>query len=127
MILKLNKLAIELPLPDEPKSMLPGFDFEPRYREMVRDVMDGGGGPATDYAGYWFAEAAITANLMTNSATGEGNDTLNEFEGLLGTINYNDNLIDGNTKKEWEKWNAYNFDFSQTGWGAEFSESSVRC
>ena len=60
------------------------------------DVMDGGGGPATDYAGYWFAEAAITASLMTNSATGEGNDTLNEFEGLLGTINYNDNLTGDN-------------------------------
>jgi hypothetical protein len=27
------------------------------------------------------------------------------------------NLIDGPTKKEWEKWDAYNLDFSQTGWG----------
>jgi outer membrane receptor protein involved in Fe transport len=27
------------------------------------------------------------------------------------------NLIDGNTKSEWEDWNAYNFSFSQTGWG----------
>ncbi len=26
------------------------------------------------------------------------------------------NLIDGPTKKEWENWNAYNLDFTQTGW-----------
>ena len=25
-------------------------------------------------------------------------------------------LIDGPTKKEWEQWNAYNIDFTQTGW-----------
>ena len=60
------------------------------------DVMDGGGGPALDYAGYWFAEAPITASLMTNSATGEGSDTLTEFEGLLGTINHDDNLTGDN-------------------------------
>ncbi|MFA5257785.1 MAG: TonB-dependent receptor plug domain-containing protein [Opitutales bacterium] len=27
------------------------------------------------------------------------------------------NLIDGNTKSEWEDWNAYNFNLTQTGWG----------
>ena len=29
-------------------------------------------------------------------------------------FNFYDNLIDGPTKSEFEKWNAYNFDFSQT-------------
>jgi Ca2+-binding RTX toxin-like protein len=60
------------------------------------DTMDGGGGPETDYAAYWFAGNAITANLMTNTATGEGTDTLNGFEGLLGTIGHNDNLTGDN-------------------------------
>jgi len=31
-------------------------------------------------------------------------------------FNFNDKLIDGPNKKEWEKWNAYNLNFSQTGW-----------
>lgn len=31
-------------------------------------------------------------------------------------FNFYDNLIDGDTKKEFGKWEAYNFDISQTGW-----------
>ena len=72
------------------------------------DTMDGGGGPAIDYAGYWFAAGAVDADLSTKSATGavvlddggqdigEGNDTLNGFEGLLGSINFNDTLTGDN-------------------------------
>ena len=31
-------------------------------------------------------------------------------------FNFYDNLIDGPNKREWEDWDAYNLDFSQTGW-----------
>jgi outer membrane receptor protein involved in Fe transport len=34
-----------------------------------------------------------------------------------GIFDYNNNLIDGPTKSEFEKWNAYNLSLSQTGWG----------
>ncbi len=34
-----------------------------------------------------------------------------------GIFDYNNNLIDGPTKSEFEKWNAFNLSFSQTGWG----------
>jgi Ca2+-binding RTX toxin-like protein len=60
------------------------------------DDMDGGGGNAVDYAGYWFAAGPINASLQTNSATGEGNDTLSNFEGLLGTIDFDDTLTGDN-------------------------------
>lgn len=35
-------------------------------------------------------------------------------------FNFYDNLIDGDTKKETEGWNAFNLDLSQTGWGDRF-------
>ena len=72
------------------------------------DTMDGGGGSAIDYAGYWFAAGAVDADLSTKSSTGdvkldeegqdigEGNDTLNGFEGLLGSIGFNDTLTGDN-------------------------------
>ena len=63
---------------------------------LGNDTMDGGGGQATDYAAYWFAAAPVNANLDTKSATGEGNDTLNGFEGLLGTIQFDDTLTGDN-------------------------------
>ncbi|HEU5077994.1 MAG TPA: TonB-dependent receptor plug domain-containing protein [Opitutaceae bacterium] len=31
-------------------------------------------------------------------------------------FDFYNNLIDGPTKKEWERWTAYNLDFSQTAW-----------
>jgi Ca2+-binding RTX toxin-like protein len=70
------------------------------------DTMDGGGGPAVDYAGYWFAAGPVNANLMTGSAvgqdapgepgSGDGTDTLSSFEGLLGTIDGDDTLTGNN-------------------------------
>lgn len=33
------------------------------------------------------------------------------------TFDFYNQLIDGDTKKEFAHWNAYNIDFSQTGWG----------
>ncbi|MBN2069487.1 MAG: TonB-dependent receptor [Opitutales bacterium] len=32
-------------------------------------------------------------------------------------FDFYNNLIDGNTKSEWEDWNAYNLSFTQMGWG----------
>jgi len=70
------------------------------------DTLDGGGGLAVDYAAYWFAAGAIDANLTDGTATGasvtdpgsgqeigEGTDVLEDIEGLLGTINFDDNLV----------------------------------
>jgi len=34
-----------------------------------------------------------------------------------GIFDYNNTLIDGPTKSEFEKWNAFNISLSQTGWG----------
>ena len=70
------------------------------------DVLDGAGG--FDYAAYWFAAAAVTANLQTGVATGdpavdaqgaqvgEGTDQLLNVEGLLGTIGFADTLTGDN-------------------------------
>lgn len=61
------------------------------------DTIDGGGGSQTiDYASYWFAADAIDANLETGVAMGEGTDTLQSIEGLLGTIDFNDTLTGDN-------------------------------
>ena len=60
------------------------------------DTIDGGGGPAIDYASYWFAANAIDANLETGVATGEGTDTLVRIEGLLGSIDHDDTLTGDN-------------------------------
>jgi Ca2+-binding RTX toxin-like protein len=61
------------------------------------------GGPSNDAAGFWFASAPVTANLATDTASGEGNDQLLNIEGLLGTVLFDDtltgddsnNLLDG--------------------------------
>lgn len=38
-------------------------------------------------------------------------------------FDFYNNLIDGDTKREWEDWTAYNFSFSQMGWGDRFAVS----
>jgi len=53
------------------------------------DTLDGGTG--TDFAKFSGALAAITASLTTNTATGEGSDTLMGIENLSGSAN-NDEL-----------------------------------
>lgn len=60
------------------------------------DTIDGGGSQAIDYASYWFAANAIDANLETGVATGEGTDTLQNIDGLLGTIDFDDTLTGDN-------------------------------
>jgi hypothetical protein len=52
-------------------------------RPFVRD--DGGSG--TDTVSYAGAASGVTANLATNSATGDGTDVLNNFENLTGSAN----------------------------------------
>jgi Ca2+-binding RTX toxin-like protein len=47
------------------------------------DTLDGGAG--WDVAGYWDANAPITANLATGTATGEGTDSLAAIEQLDGS------------------------------------------
>lgn len=64
-----------------------------------------------DYAGYWFASGSVNANLQTNSSTsevvmetrgeaqfdiGEGSDTYQGLEGLLGSIEHADTLTGDN-------------------------------
>lgn len=59
------------------------------------DTLNGAGD--FDYAAYWFATGAVTANLQTNTSGGaDGNDTFSNLEGLLGTIDFNDNLTGDN-------------------------------
>lgn len=69
------------------------------------DNLNGRGG--FDYASYWFAAGGVNANLQTNSSTGtvvmsdgvdvgEGNDTFQSLEGLLGSISFNDTLTGDN-------------------------------
>jgi Ca2+-binding RTX toxin-like protein len=66
-----------------------------------------------DYASYWFAAGRVNANLQTNSSTsdsvpnpdpvegepadvGEGSDSYQSLEGLLGSIEHNDTLTGDN-------------------------------
>ena len=53
------------------------------------NIFDGGIG--TDTASFELSQYAVTASLMTNSATGDGSDTLISIENLFGSI-YNDSL-----------------------------------
>jgi len=72
------------------------------------DVLDGGsgndtlrgeagndtlrGGVGNDSAEYWSAFSAVTVNLATGIATGDGTDTLSGIENILGS-DYSDTLI----------------------------------
>lgn len=56
---------------------------------LGNDVIDGRSG--TDTVSYEFAQSAVTANLATGTASGEGTDTLNGMENLNGS-RLNDNL-----------------------------------
>jgi Ca2+-binding RTX toxin-like protein len=74
------------------------------------DLLDGRGG--FDYASYWFAAGPVNANLSSGSSTsavvpnpdaggvpadvGEGSDTLQALEGLLGSISFGDTLTGDN-------------------------------
>ena len=54
------------------------------------------GGPGTDTASFELSHAAVTASLMTNSATGDGSDTFISIENLVGSV-YNDSLTGNNS------------------------------
>jgi Ca2+-binding RTX toxin-like protein len=60
---------------------------------LGNDRLDGG--PANDAIGFWFSSLPINADLGTGTATGEGNDTLVNAEGLLGSV-LNDDTLRGN-------------------------------
>ena len=47
------------------------------------DEVIGGGG--FDHTAFWFADGPVVADLTTGTATGEGDDTLSEIDGLLGS------------------------------------------
>jgi hypothetical protein len=49
------------------------------------------GGAGQDIAGFWGSPAGVNANLTTGTATGEGSDTLQSLDSLVGTI-HNDTL-----------------------------------
>ncbi|WP_125828858.1 Ig-like domain-containing protein, partial [Serratia oryzae] len=54
-----------------------------------------------DIVDYSRSSSAITANLMTKSATGQGNDTLNSIEGLIGS-NQDDSFTDNSANNLFE-------------------------
>jgi Ca2+-binding RTX toxin-like protein len=55
------------------------------------------GGDGRDEVGFWWAPGPVTADLVSGTATGEGNDTLTSIEDLMGSVNYGDLLAgDGN-------------------------------
>ncbi len=57
------------------------------------DQLFGGSGKYTDWASYVDAPSAVTVNLATGTASGgDGNDTLNGIEGIIGS-SHNDTLI----------------------------------
>jgi Ca2+-binding RTX toxin-like protein len=60
---------------------------------MGNDHLDGGAG--IDTAEFLSGSAGVTANLTTGTATGQGNDTLVNFESLVGS-NFADTLIGDN-------------------------------
>ena len=55
------------------------------------DTINGGDG--YDYAGYWFAAAAVRVDLGAGTATGDGSDSLAAVEGMFGTVGFGDTLI----------------------------------
>ena len=64
------------------------------------DVLIGGGGFEIDFAHYEGAASGVTVNLATGTSSGgDGNDTLNEIEGVVGS-HFNDTLV-GDDKDNW--------------------------
>jgi Ca2+-binding RTX toxin-like protein len=49
------------------------------------DTLDGGAGEA-DTVGFWSATGGVTVNLGTGTSSGQGNDTLQSFEWVQGTM-----------------------------------------
>ncbi|MBN2448010.1 MAG: hypothetical protein JXO22_14865 [Phycisphaerae bacterium] len=58
------------------------------------DVLDGGEG--TDYVKYYYSEAGVDVNLADGIATGEGTDTLSNFENVVGS--QHDDTITGDAQ-----------------------------
>jgi len=54
------------------------------------NILDGGAG--SDWVTYDFSSSGVTVNLLTGTATGDGNDTLLNIENIIGS-QYNDTLI----------------------------------
>lgn len=72
-------------------SIFGGADNDSIVGDAGSDSLSGGlgndsivGGADFDYADYSAVAAAITANLGTGAATGEGTDSLNGIEGIIG-------------------------------------------
>ena len=80
-----------------------GSGADTLYGNAGNDTFHGGagndafnGGPGTDTVDFSAAGGAITANISTNSATGEGTDTFNSIENVTGSA-YGDTITgDGN-------------------------------
>jgi Ca2+-binding RTX toxin-like protein len=65
-----------------------GFNFF--WDTLGDDLMDGAGG--FDLASFFASEAPVTANLATDSATGQGTDSIPNIEDLAGTFQSGDSL-----------------------------------
>ncbi|MBI5769342.1 MAG: TonB-dependent receptor plug domain-containing protein [Verrucomicrobia bacterium] len=57
-------------------------------------------------------QAAVALNLPSNQFGQYRQQSMLDSS----IFDYNNTLIDGNTKSEWEHWNAYNLNLSQTFW-----------
>lgn len=87
------------------------------------DTLDGGSG--NDWASYGNSNRAVTANLNTGVATGEGTDTLIDIENIEGS-RFNDHLT-GDSLANWLRGNGGSDtliggggnDILEGGWGAE--------
>ena len=64
-----------------------------------------------------YSTYATRANLVNNQYGQYRDKSLTDSS----VFDFYKNLIDGDTKSEWEDWNAYNLTFNQTGWGDRVS------
>ncbi len=82
---------------------------------VVQSISSGVAGRVNNGAFYGIgnlSQAAIGLNLPGNQFGQYKNQSLRDSS----VFNFYKNLIDGPTADQWEGWNAFNFDFTQTGW-----------
>ncbi len=69
------------------------------------------------FSGTFYGLSSLSAYAtnagLVNSAYGQYRQASLQDDSVF---NFYDNLIDGGTKKEFEKWNTHNIDITQTGW-----------
>ncbi|HYI45591.1 MAG TPA: calcium-binding protein [Actinomycetota bacterium] len=74
-------------------------DNDVLYSGPGNDRVNGGGG--SDIVDYFFSKSAVTANLTTGRATGEGTDVLIALEGVGGTA-FDDHITGGKNSETFD-------------------------